>query len=55
VESAPVKSSKTHVVGSGETLYGIARRYGITLQQLMEANNMKDFDVKEGQTLNIPE
>ncbi|MFA0960979.1 LysM peptidoglycan-binding domain-containing protein [Roseivirga sp. BDSF3-8] len=43
-----------HVVQAGETLYGIARKYNITLQQLMEANDMKEFDLTVGKELNIP-
>ncbi len=36
----PPSGQLTHTVQKGETLYSIARRYGITVQQLIEANNL---------------
>jgi LysM repeat protein len=32
--------SQTHEVQAGDTLYGISRRYGLTLQQLQQYNNI---------------
>jgi LysM repeat protein len=44
-----------HRVVKGETLYGIARRYGISLTELLEANNLKnDYVLKIGDSLRIP-
>jgi LysM repeat protein len=33
---------KIHVVGAGDTLYGIARRYGTTVEAIMAANGFTD-------------
>ncbi|ARN77149.1 hypothetical protein BST97_03615 [Nonlabens spongiae] len=47
---------KTHYVQKGETLYGIARMYGITLDQLINANIDRLGNVLlAGQTLVIPD
>ncbi len=47
---------KTHYVQKGETLYGIARMYGITLDQLIDANLDRLGNVLlAGQTLVIPD
>lgn len=34
--------SRVHVVGAGDTLYGIARRYGTTVEAIMAANGFND-------------
>ncbi|WP_229734076.1 LysM peptidoglycan-binding domain-containing protein [Flavobacterium orientale] len=45
----------TYVVQPKETLYGISRRYGITVEQLVAANKSVTSDlIKIGQTLTIP-
>ena len=45
-----------HVVAKGETLYGISRKYGITVDELVSANNMDSSSVlKIGQKLKIPQ
>ncbi|MDR1302299.1 MAG: LysM peptidoglycan-binding domain-containing protein [Treponema sp.] len=42
-------------VAKGDTLYGIARRYTITLQSLQVANNLSNtYILKEGDVLRIP-
>ena len=48
-------SGRTHTVASGDTLGKIARRYGVTTEALMRANNLTNPDyVRAGQTLTIP-
>lgn len=42
---------ETHVVRQGETLYGIARQYGLTPEALMAANDLKDERIYVGQVL----
>lgn len=43
-----------HVVQSGETLYSISRKYGTTVQSIIEANGITGTDIKIGQKLIIP-
>ena len=45
---------RTHTVARGETLYGIARRYDVSVARLREANNLRSDGVRTGQTLVIP-
>lgn len=48
-------AGNTIVVGKGETLYGLARRYNVTVDALMRANNLTaDNKLQAGQTLVIP-
>lgn len=49
-KSKPVK----HKVKSGENLTKIAKRYGVTVDQLRSANNISGDDIRAGQTLTIP-
>lgn len=51
-----VANTLTHTVQTGETLYGIAQRYGITTETLAALNNVADPSlVFVGQTLLIPQ
>lgn len=44
-----------HVVGKGETLYSISRRYGVTVAELCDENKITQSQVlKAGQRLTIP-
>lgn len=47
------KSSNTHTVQSGETLYTIARKYGLTVDALMALNDLKEATVYQGQVLTV--
>ncbi|MBX5439445.1 MAG: LysM peptidoglycan-binding domain-containing protein [Thermoflavifilum sp.] len=40
-----------HQVQKGETLYSIARRYGVSVQQLMQWNQLHDTTIRIGQRL----
>lgn len=45
----------THQVQPGETLSGIAERYGVSMERIMEANELEDPSlIQEGQELVIP-
>lgn len=45
-----------HVVAKGETLSGIAARYGTTWREIATANNMRNADlIRIGQRLRVPE
>lgn len=45
----------THAVVQGESLYKISRAYNTTVANLMVSNNMKNYNLNIGQTINIPE
>lgn len=47
-------ATRTHLVRPGETLESIARRHGITVQQLRRANKMTSSRVQAGQRLKLP-
>lgn len=50
-----VSRSRTHTVTSGETLASIARKHGVSLQALEEANPyVNPKKLKAGQVLNLP-
>ncbi|MDL2226727.1 NlpC/P60 family protein [Deltaproteobacteria bacterium OttesenSCG-928-M10] len=58
---AAVKTSakgKKHKVASGDTLYGLARKYGVSAAAIAKANNLKDdkqkSNLKLGQLLIVP-
>ena len=44
-------SSTTHTVRSGDTLWGISQRYGVTVNQLMQWNNLSGSLIVVGQRL----
>jgi LysM repeat protein len=50
---ATTKSS-THKVRRGETLWAIARKHGVTVTALQEANQLRSSRILPGQTLSIP-
>lgn len=45
----------THKVAKGESLYRIATKYGITVNELKTANNLKNDNIQAGQVLKIPQ
>lgn len=55
--STPVETSETaltiHEVRPSDTLYSVARQYGVTIQELMEWNDKKDFSVSIGEKLKV--
>ncbi len=42
-----------HSVTKGETLYGISRQYGLTVDQLMRLNNLGSTNISVGQQLRV--
>ena len=57
VYAQDVKIKTQHKVEKSETVFGIAKKYGITIKELIEANpkmNDSGYELKYGETLNIP-
>lgn len=55
VPEAEPPTSRFHTVAKGDTLWGISRQYGVSLQSLEEANNLDDPGrLSVGQRLVIP-
>ncbi|WP_161889236.1 LysM peptidoglycan-binding domain-containing protein [Pontibacter russatus] len=52
-ETSAVPASGYHTVASGESLYQISRQYGVTIKDIMEWNNKRDFSVSIGEKLRI--
>jgi len=50
----PESQPTIHVVRSGDTLYSIANRYGTTVQAIMAANGLTNYNIHVGQQLHIP-
>ena len=51
----PTPSGKTYTVQKGDTLSGIARKFGTTVAKLAELNNIKDVNkIYVGQVLKLP-
>lgn len=49
----PKSTTGFHTVIKGDTMYNIAKRYNISIQQIMEWNNLSDQNAKLGQILKI--
>ena len=47
-------TSNKYIVKSGDTLYGIAKKYGVTVDELKKDNNLNSNTLKIGQVLIIP-
>lgn len=48
-----VRKAVTHRVRSGETLYRIAKRYGVSINKIMRLNQLKSSRIKPGRHLKI--
>ena len=49
-----IDNTITYIVNSGDTLYSIAKKYGINVNELMEINNLNSTMISLGQQLSIP-
>lgn len=45
---------QTHIVQSGETLYSLSRRFGVTVDQIKQRNGLTGDVIRVGQQLIIP-
>jgi LysM repeat protein len=52
-EDAP-KAAREHTVTAGDTLFNIAKRYGVTVESIRVLNGLKDDQIQLGQLLQIP-
>jgi len=50
----PQPQGAIHVVQPGENLYRISLRYGVTVQAIMAANGLTNYNIHVGQRLRIP-
>lgn len=46
--------NKTYVVTKADTLFTIARNYGVSVSELMAANNIKSMEIQAGATIKVP-
>jgi len=46
-------ASKTHVVRSGESISAVARKYGVTVNEIKKWNKLKSAKLKRGQRLKV--
>lgn len=53
-KAIPGSGPSHHAVQTGDTLYGVARRYGLNIAQLNEANPKLDANLKPGQLILLP-
>ena len=54
VPYVPIANSDYYIVKKGDTLWSVARAYGITVAELKEANNLTSNALSIGQSLFIP-
>lgn len=50
----PPAPTRTHTVLAGETLYSIAKKYGLSLEAIRSANALTDAPLRVGQVILIP-
>ena len=46
--------SDTYIVQKGDTLYSLAKKYSVSVDQIQEANGLSSDFIKVGQTLEVP-
>jgi len=53
-DTKPVNAAGTHTVLRNETIFTIAKQYGVTAYQLRKLNNLPDNAISIGQVLKVP-
>jgi LysM repeat protein len=49
-----MRTAKEHVVGTGDTLYNISRKYGVDIDVIKQLNQLDNDQIRIGQVLRIP-
>lgn len=52
--SSPAKADLTYVVKRGDSLYSIAEKFHLSVEEIQEANDLDDTKIRAGQRLAIP-
>jgi LysM repeat protein len=52
--STPITASTTYTVVSGDSLWGIARKYSTSIEAIQSANGLTNTTIRIGQQLTIP-
>lgn len=53
-QTQPKGKTRTHTVQKGDNLYRLSVKYGVSVDEIKRANNLKDINLKIGQKLKIP-
>lgn len=53
-EDTVLAANRRHVIGSGDTLSGIAQQYRVSLRSLRQLNGLRSDQIRIGQVLTIP-
>ena len=51
--STPANGTTVYTVKSGDSLWSIAKKYGVTVDHIKKLNNLKTNDLKVGQKLKL--
>ena len=54
IPSEPLAGAVSHTVVSGDSLWGIARKYGTSIEAIQSANGLSTTTIRTGQELTIP-
>ncbi len=55
-KSKPIKSAKTYKIKTGDTLFALAKKFGVNFSALMKLNGLNDKSIiKIGQVIKIPQ